>query len=60
MNIVFWLLIIVILVLTWFAMSSYFGKIGSIVLELFNGAREAMSIQEEKESKKDDDRKNNE
>lgn len=39
MNIVFWLLVVIILVLVWFCLSFAFKGIGSIGLKLFNDAK---------------------
>lgn len=50
MNIVFWLLVIVGLVLLWFCLSFAFKGIGGIALKLFNDAKE--EITESKENEK--------
>ena len=39
MNIVFWLLVIIVLVLVWFCLSFAFKDIGGWVLDLFNDAK---------------------
>lgn len=57
MNVVFWFLVIVVLVLIWFCLSFAFKGIGSIGLRLFNDAKKeiagdepAKSSEERKES----------
>ena len=55
MNVVFWFLIIVALVLIWFCASFSFKGIGRIVLRLFNDAKE--EIAGEDPAKTDEDRK---
>jgi len=39
MNIVFWLIVIVVLVLIWFCLSFAFKGIGGLALRLFNDAK---------------------
>lgn len=52
MNIVFWALVILALVLIWFCLSFAFKKIGGIGLKLFNDARdEILSDEKEKQEK---------
>ena len=48
MNIIFWLLVIVALVLVWFCLSFAFKGIGGFALKLYNDAKETMN--EEKEN----------
>lgn len=51
MNIVFWLLVIVVLVLVWFCLSFAFKGIGGIGLKLFNDAKNEIVNDEQKEEK---------
>lgn len=39
MNVVFWLLVIIVMVLVWFCLSFAFKSIGSIGLHLYNDAK---------------------
>lgn len=48
MNIVFWLIVIVALVLIWFCLSFAFKGIGGLALKLFNDAKD--EINETKET----------
>lgn len=43
MNVVFWFLVIVALVLIWFCLSFAFKGIGSISLRLFNDAKKVIA-----------------
>ncbi len=51
MNIVFWLLIAVVLVLAWFCLSFAFKAIGSVGLRLWNDAKKEISDDSEQEEK---------
>ena len=50
MNIVFWLLVIVGLILLWFCLSFAFKGIGGIALKLFNDAKEEITESKENEN----------
>lgn len=53
MNIVFWLIIIIVLVLLWFCLSFAFKWIGAFVLKLYNDAKnEIIEKNEQKEKEK--------
>lgn len=54
MNIVFWLLVVVALVLVWFCLSFAFKGLGGIGMKLFNGAKD--EITGEKEEKENDNK----
>lgn len=54
MNIVFWLLVVVVLVLVWFCLSFAFKGIGGIGMKLFNDAKD--EITGEKEEKENDNK----
>lgn len=58
MNIVFWLLIIIALVLVWFCLSFAFKDIGGIGLKLYNDAKDEITGKDEnhesKENKKNE------
>lgn len=55
MNIVFWFLVIIVLVLVWFCLSFAFKGIGGIGLRLYNDAKKEMS-----EDNKSDEKTNEE
>ena len=59
MNIVFWLLVIVVMVLVWFCMSSIKG-IGGIGLKLFNDAKKEIEGDEPEKTKECEDDSSNE
>lgn len=46
MNIVFWLIVILSLVVIWFAAYSIFGDIGESILNMFNNAKNEMMNKE--------------
>lgn len=51
MNIVFWLLVVLDLVLVWFCLSFAFKSIGDIGLRLFNDAKKEIEGDEPNKSK---------
>lgn len=51
MNIAFWLLVIIGIVLLWFCLSFIFSGIGGIGLKLFNDAKDEITGKNEKETK---------
>ena len=55
MNIVFWLLVVLALVLVWFCLSFAFQGIGSIGLRLFNDAKKEIEGDEPDKSKECED-----
>lgn len=60
MNIVFWLLVVITLVLVWFLMSFAFKGIGGFFLTLFNDAKKEIQDDEPEKSKKCEDDSSNE
>lgn len=50
MNIVFWLIVIIALVLIWFCLSFAFKGVGEVGLRLYNDAKKEISSDEEEES----------
>jgi hypothetical protein len=53
MNIAFWILIIIVLVLLWFCCSFAFKGLGAFVLKLYNDAKnEIVGKDEQKEKEK--------
>lgn len=48
MNIIFWLIIIVVLILFWFCLSFAFKTIGGIGLKLFDDAKHEIICKEKK------------
>lgn len=50
MNVVFWLLVVVALVLLWFILAFTFKPIGGFFIRLWNDAVDAMEENEEKEN----------
>lgn len=58
MNIVFWLLIVIILVVVWFCLS--FAFIGSVGLWLWNDAKKEIEGEEPEKSKKSEEDSSNE
>ena len=50
MNVVFWLLVVIALVLLWFVLAFTFKPIGSFFTRLWNDALDAMEDDEEKEN----------
>lgn len=52
MNIVFWVLVVLALALTWFCMSSVFNGIGGFLLDLFNDAKEEIKGDESEKNKR--------
>ncbi len=60
MNIVFWLLIVIVLVLIWFCLSFAFKGIGGIWLKLYNGAKKEIEGDKPEKSKECEDDSSNE
>lgn len=52
MNIVFWLIVIVALVLLWFCLSFAFKGIGAFGLRIYNDAKKELSEESEEKSEK--------
>ena len=52
MNIVFWLIVIVALVLLWFCLSFAFKGIGAFGLRIYNDAKKEISEESEEKSEK--------
>lgn len=52
MNIVFWLIVIVALVLLWFCLSFAFKGIGAFGLQIYNDAKKEISEESEEKSEK--------
>lgn len=52
MNIVFWLIVIVVLVLLWFCLSFAFKGIGAFGLRIYNDAKKEISEESEEKSEK--------
>ncbi len=52
MNIVFWLLVVIVLVFTWFYLSPIFKDIGEIVLKLYNDAKKEIKGDEPEKPEK--------
>ena len=50
MNIVFWLLVIIVMVLVWFCLSFAFKGIGGVGLKLYNDAKKEIEGDEPKKS----------
>lgn len=50
MNIVFWFIVIIALVLIWFCLSFAFKGVGEVGLRLYNDAKKEISSDEEEES----------
>lgn len=55
MNVVFWLVVVVVLVLAWFCLSFAFKGIGSVFLHLYNDAKKEINGEgtEENEEEKE-------
>ena len=60
MNIVFWLLIVIVLVVVWFCLSFAFKGIGGIGLRLWNDAKKEIEGDGPEKSKKCEDDSSNE
>lgn len=60
MNIVFWLLVVIVLVLVWFCLSFAFKGIGGIGMKLFNDAKDEITADGGEKEKKENDNKNEE
>lgn len=60
MNIFFWLLVVIALVVIWFCLSFAFKGIGGIGLRLWNDAKKEIEGDEPKKSKKCEDDSSNE
>lgn len=60
MNIVFWLLVVIVLVLVWFCLSFAFKGIGGIGLRLFNDAKKEIEGDKSNKSKECEDDSSNE
>lgn len=60
MNIFFWLLVVIVLVVIWFCLSFAFKGIGGIGLRLWNDAKKEIEGDEPEKSKKCEDDSSNE
>lgn len=60
MNIVFWLLIVIVLVVVWFCLSFAFKGIGGIGLRLWNDAKKEIEGERPEKSKKCEEDSSNE
>lgn len=60
MNIVFWLLVVIVLVVVWFCLSFAFKGIGGVGLRLWNDAKKEIKGDEPEKSKKCEDDLSNE
>lgn len=60
MNIFFWLLVVIVLVVIWFCLSFAFKSIGGIGLRLWNDAKNEIEGDKPKKSKKCEDDLSNE
>lgn len=60
MNIVFWLLIVIVLVVVWFCLSFAFKGIGGIGLRLWNDAKKEIEGEMPEKSKKCEEDSSNE
>lgn len=56
MNIVFWLLIIIALVLVWFCLSFAFKDIGRIGLKLYNDAKDEITGKDKNHDSKENNK----
>ncbi len=56
MNIVFWLIIIIVLVLVWFCMSPAFKSIGGIGSKLYNDAKDEITGKDENHESKENNK----
>lgn len=54
MNIVFWLIVVIVLVLVWFCLSFAFKGVGRVGMRLYNDAKKEIS--EETEKKTDEEK----
>ena len=54
MNIVFWLIVVLVLVLIWFCLSFAFKGVGGVGMRLYNDAKKEIS--EETEKKTDEEK----
>lgn len=54
MNIVFWLIVIVALILVWFCLSFAYKAVGGIGLKLFNDAKNEINEKQETEENNDE------
>lgn len=54
MNIVFWLIVVIVLVLIWFCLSFAFKGVGGVAMRLYNDAKKEIS--EETEKKTDEEK----
>lgn len=54
MNIVFWLIVVIVLVLIWFCLSFAFKGVGGVGMRLYNDAKKEIS--EETEKKTDEEK----
>lgn len=55
MNIVFWLIVVIVLVLIWFCLSFAFKGVGGFGMRLYNDAKKEIS-EEETEKKSDEEK----
>ncbi len=60
MNIVFWLLIVIVLVVVWFCLSFAFKGVGSIGLRLWNDAKKEIEGEEPERIKECEEDSSNE
>ena len=54
MNPVFWLLVVLLLVLIWFALGPLFKAIGAVFLDLFEGAADGMTEDDNEDNETED------
>ena len=57
MNIVFWLIVVIALVLIWFCLSFAFKGIGGVGMRLYDDAKKEISDEEEKKSDEEKEEK---
>lgn len=50
MNIVFWLIVVIVLVLIWFCLSFAFKGVGGVGMRLYNDAKKEISEETEKKT----------
>lgn len=60
MNVVFWFLVVVIIVLVWFCLSFLFKGVGGIGLTLYNNAKDEITGEKEKQELKEDNKNEDE
>ena len=52
MNIVFWLIVVIVLVLIWFCLSFAFKGVGGVGMRFYNDAKKEISEESEEKSEK--------